>query len=298
MKNRIKRKLFLIIFFIQIIISISCSSSDINNDFIDEELFVKVPVSELYIRLRGNPHKPLIVNLHGGPGGYSGIDIKQMGPGLEDNFLVAYLDQRGCGKSSWELDSSMLTIEQYINDLNIVIDTLSTHYKKEKVNLVGTSWGGLYGFLFLLEHEDKVNAYACIDGKVNSEYQNNSLIEYELNLISEKMKQGISQKKKQELKEIERELLRIKRGNFEQFYIDVNKIKHEFPPILGFNAYFVDTSKIISTESVLNDSLLLSLMKYTPEEYLEIGKKAEIVNKTFRNTPNYNNLNIESDLKI
>jgi pimeloyl-ACP methyl ester carboxylesterase len=297
MKKIIKRKLFFILFFIQIIISISCSNSDLKNDFIDEELFVKVPESELYTRIRGNPHKPLIVNLHGGPGGYSGIDIKQMGPGLEDNFLVAYLDQRGCGKSPWELDSSMLTIAQYIDDLNFVIDTLSNHYKKEKVNLVGTSWGGMYGFLYLLEHQEKVNAFACIDGKVNSEYQNNSLIEYELYLVSEKMKQDISENKKQKLKEIEAELFRIKGSNFEQFYLDVNKIKHEYPPILGFNAYFVDTSKIISIEDVLNDSLLLSLMKYTAEEYLGIGKKAEIVNKAFRNTPNYNNLNIESDLK-
>lgn len=69
----------------------------------DQVIMVKIPESQLYVRIRGNAKKPLIINLHGGPGGYSGIDIKLMGPGLEDKFLVAYLDQRGCGKSPKEL---------------------------------------------------------------------------------------------------------------------------------------------------------------------------------------------------
>ena len=50
---------------------------------------------------------------------------------------------------------------------------------------MGTSWGGMYGFLYLFEHQAKVNAFACIDGKVNIDYQIRSLIEYELNLVDE-----------------------------------------------------------------------------------------------------------------
>jgi hypothetical protein len=40
---------------------------------IDHEIMIDVPGSELYVRVRGNPAKPIIVDLHGGPGGYSGI---------------------------------------------------------------------------------------------------------------------------------------------------------------------------------------------------------------------------------
>ena len=65
---------------------------------------------------------------------------------------------------------------------------------------------------------------------------------------------------------------------------------------LGFNAYFADTSKIISFHDVLQDSALLKLMKYTKEEYSKIGSKAEIVNRAFRNNPDYNTINIENDL--
>lgn len=266
--------------------------------FIDEELMIQVPKSVLYVRIRGNPKGPLIVNLHGGPGGYSGIDIKLIGPGLEDNFLVAYLDQRGCGKSPACNDKSKLTIYQYLEDLDIVVDSLRNRYQKRKVNLMGTSWGGMYGFLYLLQEQDKVNSYACIDGKVNSQYQNDFLLHYQSEKVSELLDDNISEGKRLELEEIAKELERIKRREYTNFYEDVNWMLHEVSPKLGFNAYFADTSKIISLNDVLQDTALLRLMKYTPDEYLKIGEKAELVNQAFLDGPEYNTINIESDLKI
>jgi len=279
-----------------LILGSSCHSKQ-SQDFLDEEVMVAVPSSELYVRVRGNPEKPLIINLHGGPGGYSGIDIKLMGPALEDGFLMAYLDQRGCGKS-WDCtDTTMLTVTQYVDDLDRVIDSLSIRYAKERVNLMGTSWGGMYGFLYLLQDQSKIQAYACIDGKVNSHYQNHSLINVELEQAREMLKADISEERKTELENIILELDRIKKSDFAQFHTDVNWMKHVVPAKLGFNAYFVDTSKIISFKDVVEDSVLLQLMRYTPEEYALIGAKAEVVNATFRNTPSYNNINIESELK-
>ena len=129
-----KMKVFKILYIIcvagLIMLTFSCNEKIKN---IDHEIMVKVPESQLYVRVRGNPEKPLIVNLHGGPGGYSGIDIKLMGPGLEDKFLVAYLDQRGCGKSLECKDIDLLTVQQYVEDLDIVIDFLRKKYEKENL---------------------------------------------------------------------------------------------------------------------------------------------------------------------
>lgn len=274
----------------------SCGEKS-SKPFIDHELMIPVPKSELYVRVRGNTEKPLIVNLHGGPGGYSGIDIKLMGPALEEKFLVAYLDQRGCGKSLECQDTALLTVGQYVEDLDIVIDSLRSIYQKQKVALMGTSWGGMYGFLYMLSNQEKVSAYACIDGKVNSHYQNHSLIDLELKRAQEMLDTTDSASKKAELEHIISELKRIRESNFEQFHTDVNWMKHEVPAKLGFNAYFADTSKIISFSDAIRDSALLQLMRYTPEEYARIGEKAEVVNAAFRNTPSYNNINIEDDLK-
>ncbi|MDF1576281.1 MAG: alpha/beta hydrolase [Bacteroidales bacterium] len=290
-------KIFTPVLFAYLLLGTNCNSSRNNDKFIDQELMIEVPSSQLYIRVRGNPEKPLILNLHGGPGGYSGIDIKLMGPGLEGEFLIAYLDQRGCGKSLGCQDNSMLTVEQYVEDLDIVIDSLQNRYHKQQVGLMGTSWGGMYGFLYLLKDQQKIYAYACIDGKVNSNYQNHSLIELEMKKANEMMQADISEKQKNELEKILKELVRIKNSNFEEFHADVNWMKHVVPPKLGFNAYFADTANMISFHDVMQDSALLQLMRYTPEEYSQIGEKAEIVNTAFRNTPSYNNMNIEPELK-
>ena len=263
---------------------------------VDQEMMVKVPESELYVRVRGNSEKPLIINLHGGPGGYSGIDIQLMGPALEDRFLVAYLDQRGCGKSLVSPDPGRLNVEQYIQDLDIVVDSLMSRFDKKSVNLMGTSWGGMYGFLYLLKHQDKVQSYACIDGKVNSHYQNHSLIDYEMKRSQAILDTTTSGAKRKEMEFIISELERIKTSDFANFHKDVNWMKHEVPPKLGFNAYFADTSKVISFNDVVNDTALMNLMKYTAEEYAEIAEKAETVNRAFRKNPDYNNINIESDL--
>lgn len=277
------------------LLTFSCGDKN-KTTHIDHEIMVKVPESELYVRVRGNSEKPLIINLHGGPGGYSGIDIKLMGPGLENDFLIAYLDQRGCGKSLKCTDTSKLTVDQYIEDLDIVVDSLRIRYDKDNVNLMGSSWGGMYGFLYMLSHQEKINSFACIDGKVNSSYQNYSLIDYEIKKANELLQADITDHQKSDMEFIINRLVRIKRSNFEQFHTDVNWMKHEVPPKLGFSAYFSDTSKIISFKDVLQDSALLNLMKYSAEEYTDIGEKAEIVNTAFRNTPSYNNINIEEKL--
>ena len=276
---------------------LSCSCKEKSAiEKIDQEIMVTVPESELYVRVRGNAEKALIINLHGGPGGYSGIDIKLLGSALEDNYLIAYLDQRGCGKSLESPDSSMLNVEQYVEDLDIVADSLMTRFNKEAVNLMGTSWGGMYGFLYMLSHQEKVESYACIDGKVNSHYQNQSIIKFEIKRASELLDTTSTEAKRSELEFIINELVRIKNSDFSDFHKDVNWMKHEVPAKLGFNAYFADTSKIISFKDVLEDSALMALMKYTKEEYAQIGEKAEIVNRAFRNNPEYNNINIEPEL--
>ncbi len=286
----------MVLFFLSSLCFVSCRPTEKNNTFIDEELFVKVPESELYLRMRGNPENPIIINLHGGPGGYSGIDIKLTGPALEDKFLIAYLDQRGCGKSPECTDKSQLTINQYVEDLEIVIDSLRNRYSKEKVNLMGTSWGGMYGFLYLLEDNNKINAFACIDGKVNSQYQNEFLLDYQKRKVDELLLTEIPDEKKSDLQKIAKELKRIEYSNYHNFYEDVNWMLHEVSPQLGFNAYFSDTSKIISLDDVLNDTALLNLMNYSKEEFLKIGKKAAFVNQSFLDGDEYNTINIENEL--
>jgi len=294
--NLCKMKILLIVCVAGLTLFPFACKDKISEKNIDQGVMISVSESQLYVRVRGNAEKPLLINLHVGPGGYSGIDIKLMGPTLEDKFLIAYLDQRGCGKSPKCQDISNLTIKQYLEDLDIVIDSLRNRYDKNKVALMGTSWGGMYGFLYLLKDSTMVNAYACIDGKVNSEYQNEFLLDFQKRKVNDLLQGQITKERKIELEAIAQELESIKQRNYENFYEDVNWMLHEVCPKLGFNAYFADTSKIISMDAVLNDSSLLNLMNNSKEEYLEIGKKAALVNQAFLDGSESNDINIEKDL--
>lgn len=216
-------------------------------------------------------------------------------PGLRERGKLRRIEE-SCGKSLACSDTARLTVEQYIQNLDIVIDSLMKRYNKKHVNLMGSSWGGMYGFIYMLSHQEKINSFACIDGKANSHYQNHSLIDYETERAHALLQTTTSDSVKNELKSIISELKRLKKSNFEHFHKDVNWMKHEVPPKLGFNAYFADTSKIISFKDMLGDTALMKLMKYSEKEYAEVGEKAEIVNQAFRNNADYNNINIEEEL--
>ena len=63
----------------------------------DMEIYIPVEKSKLYARVVGNPEGSLVINLHGGPGAFSGFDREFNRDFLKDDYLFVYLDQRGGG---------------------------------------------------------------------------------------------------------------------------------------------------------------------------------------------------------
>ncbi|MEZ4737350.1 MAG: alpha/beta fold hydrolase [Caldilineaceae bacterium] len=85
----------------------------------------------------GDPQKPTVVVVHGGPGGDYGylLNLHQ----LEDEYYVVFYDQRGAGLSP-RVDASELSLASSIQDLHRIV----THYGQgEPVHLVGHSWGAM-----------------------------------------------------------------------------------------------------------------------------------------------------------
>ena len=129
------------------------------NDAIDEEFFVKSGGEELYIRLRGeNPDNPVLLYLHGGPAQLTGPLFFQAyaGPELEKHFVVGYLHQRNTCQSP-SVPVSTLTIEQLVKDVHHVVEFLREKFHKDKIFLLGHSFGGILGYMYLLEYEENNN---------------------------------------------------------------------------------------------------------------------------------------------
>lgn len=90
------------------------------------------------------------VYLHGGPismadGGYE-WDSLALG-----RTLIAF-DQRSGGKSQLVNDSTQLTAEYYVRDL----EALRTHFGLERMTLIGQSWGAMLAAMYTTRYPDRV----------------------------------------------------------------------------------------------------------------------------------------------
>ncbi|MEZ4385832.1 MAG: alpha/beta hydrolase [Nannocystaceae bacterium] len=86
---------------------------------------------------RGDPRRPVIVVIHGGPGGdYRNLRVLEA---LADEYFVVFYDQRGTGLSP-RVPTAELTFDGAIDDLHRVV----LHYGRgSPVALIGHSWGGM-----------------------------------------------------------------------------------------------------------------------------------------------------------
>ncbi len=127
---------------------------------VNAEHAIEAAGARLYMLVRGaNPGAPILLWLHGGPGGAERPLFRLYNADLEKHFLVAYLDQRGAGRSfDRRADPGALTVARHLADLDVVIDRLRADYGREKVILLGHSWGSLLGLLYARRHGGKVAA--------------------------------------------------------------------------------------------------------------------------------------------
>ncbi|HEX6030552.1 MAG TPA: alpha/beta hydrolase [Tepidiformaceae bacterium] len=105
----------------------------------------------------GNP--PLIV-LHGGPGFPETALLRYHNASLEKIFTVVYWDQRGAGRSFYrDIPASSMTTEQFLADLDELVDHVRLRLDREQAAIFGHSWGSVLGPLYAARHPEKVALY-------------------------------------------------------------------------------------------------------------------------------------------
>jgi proline iminopeptidase len=119
--------------------------------------------SRFHLETFGNPAHPVIVFLHGGPGG----DYRSLlrlagrynGYSLADDYFLVFWDQRGTGLSMRQ-GKDVLTIDQYTADLNALVDRFAAG---RKVLLIGESWGGMFATQYINQHPQRVAGAVLIE---------------------------------------------------------------------------------------------------------------------------------------
>jgi len=116
---------------------------------------------EQWVMIRGESvANPLLILLHGGPGFPEMRLFRTFNAPLEQKFTVVYWEQRGTDKSfNRKIPTSSMTVEQFIADLDQLIDAVQTRFGKDKVAIYGHSWGSVLGVLYAARFPQKVAAY-------------------------------------------------------------------------------------------------------------------------------------------
>ena len=114
-----------------------------------------------WMMIRGeNVTNPPLILLHGGPGFTEMRLFRHFNAPLEKFFTVVNWDQRGAGKSfDRNIPKSSMTVEQFVADLDELVDTVRKRLGKGKVTIYGHSWGSALGVLYAARFPGKVAAY-------------------------------------------------------------------------------------------------------------------------------------------
>jgi pimeloyl-ACP methyl ester carboxylesterase len=130
---------------------------------IDEANYVKVGGLEQWITIRGEDRRnPVVLFLHGGPGdainpwAYAGFRnwLKY--------FTVVQWDQRGAGRTfgrNGAAVASTITVERMVQDGVELAELLSKRLQKDKIVLVGHSWGSILGVFMAKARPDLFHAF-------------------------------------------------------------------------------------------------------------------------------------------
>ena len=128
---------------------------------IQENTYVTIGGIEQYLQIRGeNKNNPVILWLHGGPGFPLTYLTYYYQIALEKDYTIVCWEQRGCGRTFYKnKGGNNLTIEQLLADTDEVIDYLRERFGKDKIIIIGQSWGTVLGMDYVNLHSEKVAAY-------------------------------------------------------------------------------------------------------------------------------------------
>lgn len=125
---------------------------------------VRIGGIEQFITVRGTDRRnPVLLILHGGPG-FAEAPLGWWNThALEEYFVVVQWDQRGAGKTYLINDpkavAPTMTPERFIDDVEEMTAYLRGDLGKQKIFLLGHSWGSYIGLEFARRHPEWLHAY-------------------------------------------------------------------------------------------------------------------------------------------
>ena len=135
---------------------------------------VRIGDIDQWIEVRGqNVNNPILLFIHGGPGTAFIPLAGAWQASWERNFTVVQWDQRGAGKTyasnDKEVQRRTMNVPKMEQDTLEVVNYLRNRFKREKIFVLGHSWGSALGLWLAHEHPDLIYAYVGVGQVINTE---------------------------------------------------------------------------------------------------------------------------------
>lgn len=137
------------------------SKGEIIPGSIAEVGYLRLGGTDQWVMIRGESlANPPLILLYGGPGMSETSFFRCFNAPLEKHFTVVYWDQRGFNRSyDRSIPSSSMTLEQFISDLDELVEAVRERTGKSKLVIFGHSWGSLLGAIYASRFPEKVAVY-------------------------------------------------------------------------------------------------------------------------------------------
>jgi pimeloyl-ACP methyl ester carboxylesterase len=156
-------------FIILLLASITCAAH--TQPGIDTTAAVAIGGIKQFITIKGtNRANPLLLYITGGPGESSIGQSDTYTGELRKHFVLVEWDQRGCGETQ-KLNASPapITLAVCQNDAAQLVDYLLAHFHRQKLFVMGWSWGTVPGFYLAQHYPQKLYAYFAVSPVVNQQ---------------------------------------------------------------------------------------------------------------------------------
>ena len=137
---------------------------------INESMYIDVNGTKQWIHIYGeDKENPVLLYLHGGPGASTSYIDYAFTRKWADVYTVVTWDQRNCGKSYDDKQKDIsLTKNLFLQDGKEVTEFILKYLSKEKITILGHSWGSMYGANLVLAYPEYYECFIGVGQLVDS----------------------------------------------------------------------------------------------------------------------------------
>ena len=150
---------------------------------INESMYIDVNGQEQWINIYGEDrNNPVLLYVHGGPGNSISLYDWPALRRLAKDYTVVNWDQRNCGLTGiHDPQNAAITPELMQQDIDFVTDYILDYMNKDKLTVMGMSWGSKYGGDYAARHPEIVDCLTILSialDEFSDTYINQAILDY------------------------------------------------------------------------------------------------------------------------